>query len=155
MIPTPPRSAASLVNTSSRGVGGSSGWRRGGLAARLGVSLAVALAASLAGCHRHPPPVAPGEPIPAEPELTLGTMDAECDGLLAALATYKACPNLEDDDRWGIDAWTENAQQDFAAGKKAKPDPNAQHAIAAACHKAIASVSAATERCHAGPKPKP
>jgi hypothetical protein len=80
-------------------------------------------------------------------------MDAECDGLLAALATYKACPNLDDDDRWSIDAWSERAQQDFTAGKKANPEPNAQRAIAAACHKAIASVEAANERCHAGPRP--
>jgi hypothetical protein len=147
MIPTSPRSAASLMTTSSRGARGiliARGW------------LAAWLAACLAsGCHRDPPPVAPGEPIPAEPEVTLGTMDAECDGLIAAMAAYKQCPNLEDDDRWGIAAWTENAQQDFAAGKKSKPDPNAQHAIAAACHKAIASVTAANERCHAGPKPKP
>jgi len=99
--------------------------------------------------------VAPGEPIAAEPEVTLGSMDNECDALIAAMAAYKACPNLEDDDRWGIDAWTENAQQDFAAGRKSKPDPNAQRAIAAACHKAIASVNAANERCHAGPRPKP
>jgi hypothetical protein len=113
------------------------------------------LAASLCwGCAGHdPPPVAPGEPIPPAPEVTLGTMDAECDGLISALATYKACPNLVDDDRWDIDAWSERAQQDFAAGKKAKPEPNAQHAIAAACHKAIAAVLAATERCHAGPRP--
>jgi hypothetical protein len=116
----------------------------------------MALTASLTGaCHRDPPPVAPGEPIAAEPEVTLGTMDAECDGLIAALATYKQCPNFDEGDRRGIDAFTENAQQDFAAGKKAKPEPNAQHAIAAACHKAIASVNAANERCHAGPKPKP
>jgi hypothetical protein len=107
----------------------------------------------LIGCHRDPPPVAPGEPIPAAPEVTLGTMDAECDGLIAALATYKQCPNLEDDDRWDIDAWTDRAQQDFAAGKKAKPEPNAQRAMAEACHKAIASVTAANERCHAGPRP--
>jgi hypothetical protein len=108
----------------------------------------------MCACHRDPPPVAPGEPIPAAPEVTLDTMDAECNGLIAALATYKQCPNLDDDDRWDIDAWSERAQQDFAAGKKAKPEPNAQHAIAAACHKAIASVMAANERCHAGPKPK-
>jgi hypothetical protein len=107
------------------------------------------------GCHHEPPPVAPGTPIPAAPEVTLDTMDAECNGLIAALATYKQCPNLDDDDRWDIDAWSEGAQQDFAAGKKAKPEPNAQHAIAAACHKAIASVMAANERCHAGPKPLP
>lgn len=107
------------------------------------------------GCHHDPPPVPPGEPIPAAPEVALGTMDAECDALLAAFAAYKQCPSLDDDDRWSIDAWTERAQQDFAAGKKAKPEPNAQRAIAAACHKAIASVQAANERCHAGPKPVP
>ncbi|HEX2690908.1 MAG TPA: hypothetical protein VHN14_30050 [Kofleriaceae bacterium] len=80
-------------------------------------------------------------------------MEAECDGLIVALAAYKQCPNLDDDDRSDIDAWTERAQQDFAAGKKAKPEPSAQHAIAAACHKAIVSVTAANERCRAGPKP--
>jgi len=106
-----------------------------------------------AACHADPPPVAPGEPIPPAPEVALGTMDAECDGLVAALASYKECPNLDDDDRWNIDAWTERAQQDFTAGKKARPEPNAQRAIAAACHKAAASVMAANERCHAGPRP--
>jgi hypothetical protein len=111
------------------------------------------IAAWLCSCHRDPPPVAPGEPIRAPAEVALGTMDAECDGLIAALADYKQCPNLDDDDRWDIDAWSERAQQDFAAGKKAKPEPNAQRAIAAACHKAIASVKAANERCHNGPKP--
>jgi hypothetical protein len=104
-------------------------------------------------CHRDPPPVAPGDPIAAPAEAALGTMDAECDGLLSALARYKECPNLEEDDRSDIDAWIERTQQDFAAGKKAKPEPNAQRAIAAACHKAIASVAAATERCHAGRRP--
>jgi hypothetical protein len=116
----------------------------------------VILAAWLVGgCQRQaePPPVAPGEPIPAAPEIALGTMDAECDRLIAAFATYKQCPNLDDDDRWNIDAWGERAQQDLAAGKKAKPEPNAQRAIAAACHKAVVSVMAANERCHAGPKP--
>src|SRR4051812_32761499 len=83
----------------------------------------VIFAALLAGaCHGEPPPVAPGEPIPPPPEVALGTMDAECAGLLAALATYKACPNLDDDDRWSIDAWSERAQQDFTAGKKANPE---------------------------------
>jgi hypothetical protein len=80
-------------------------------------------------------------------------MEAECDGLIAALTTYQQCPNLDDEDREDIDAWTEQAQKDFAAGKKARPDPNAQRAIAAACRKAIASVMAATERCQAGPRP--
>ena len=115
---------------------------------------AVCVALSLPACHGDPPPVAPGEPIAAPPEVSLGTMDAECDGLIAALADYKKCPNLDDDDRWDIDAWIERAQQDFAAGKKANPDANAQRAIAAACHRAIASVTAANERCHAGPRPR-
>lgn len=116
-----------------------------------GLTVAVRL---LSACHHAPPPVPPGEPIPPPAEVTLGTMDAECDGLIHALATYKTCPNLDDDDRWDIDAWADRAQQDFAAGKKADPEPNAQRAIAAACHKAVASVLAANERCLAGPRPE-
>jgi hypothetical protein len=114
--------------------------------------LAALLAA--AACHSDPPPVAPGEPIAASPELVLDTMDAECDGLVTAFGRYKQCANLDDDDRFGIDGWIQRAQEDFAAGKKASPDAGAQHAIAAACHKAIASVDAASERCHNGPKPR-
>jgi len=105
------------------------------------------------GCHRDQPPVPPGQPIGAPAEVTLGTMDVECEGLLSALGLYKQCPNLDDEDRAEIDAWSERAQQDFAAGKKANPEPNAQHAIAAACRKAVTSVTAANERCHAGPNP--
>jgi hypothetical protein len=108
--------------------------------------------ACLAGCRREPP-VAPGEPIPAPAAVTLGTMDAECEGLLAALAAYAACPNLDEDDRWDLDAWSDRARKDFAAGKKANPEPNAQHAIAGACHKAMVSVKAAHERCNNGPRP--
>jgi hypothetical protein len=107
----------------------------------------------LCACGGTPPPVAPGEPIAAPGEVALGTMEVECEALLAAFASYRACPNLEADDRYEIDAWTERAKQDFAAGKKANPEANAQHAIAAACRKAVASVAAATERCQAGPRP--
>ena len=82
-------------------------------------------------------------------------MDGECESLVAAMTTYKACSNLDDDEKWDLTVWIEHAEQDFAAGKKANPEPNAQHAIAAACHKAIASVQAATERCATGPRPKP
>lgn len=114
----------------------------------------AACLAGLAACHSDPPPVAPGEPIAASAEVSLDTMDAECDALLAAFARYKDCPNLDDDDRWNIDAWIKRSEEDLAAGKKAKPDAGAQHAIAAACHKAIASIDAANERCHNGPKPK-
>ena len=119
---------------------------------RLAVA-ALAIAACV-GCHGEPPPVPPGEPIAAPAEVTLGTMEVECEALLSALALYKQCPNLDDEDRADIDAWSERAQLDFAAGKKAKPEANAQHAIAAACRKAVASVAAATERCQAGPRPK-
>jgi hypothetical protein len=119
---------------------------------RLG-ALAIAVLWCAVACRGEPPPVAPGAPIAAPPEVALGTMEAECEGLLAALATWKQCPNLEDEDKYDIDAWTERMQEDFAAGKKANPEPNAQRAIAAACHKAIASVTAANERCHAGPRP--
>ena len=127
-----------------------------GPAVALGLGVrALGLATGLASaCHGEPPPVAPGEPVPAAVEVALGTMDAECEGLLTALGLYKQCSNLDDDDRSDIDAWSERAREDFAAGKKANPEPNAQRAIAAACHKAAASVTAATERCKAGPRPK-
>ena len=116
--------------------------------------LALWLPLWLAACHGAPAPVPPGEPIGAPAEVTLGTMEVECEALIAAFGLYKQCPNLEDEDREVIDAWSERAQQDFAAGKKANPEPNAQRAIAAACRKAVTSVTAANERCHAGPTPR-
>jgi hypothetical protein len=123
---------------------------------RIAAALGAWLVALSLGCGgAPPPPVPPGEPITAPGEVTLGAMDAECDALIAALGLYKQCPNLDDDDRADIDAWVERAQQDFAAGKKANPEPNAQRAIAAACRKAVASVTAANQRCHNGPKPLP
>jgi hypothetical protein len=145
MRPISPRPAGPLC-TPAAPHGVRAAWRSGALA--LGV---VILAAA---CHGEPPPVAPGEPIAAPTEVTLGTMDVECEALLTALGLYKQCPNLDDDDRADIDAWSERARQDFAAGKKASPEPNAQRAIAAACRKAAASVTAAGERCRAGPRPQ-
>lgn len=117
--------------------------------------LACALAFPLAACpRRDPPPAVPAPPLPADPEVKLETMQIECDGMLAALTAFKACPHHEDDDRNAIDAWVERANRDFAASRKANPEPNAQKAIASACRKAADSVRAATERCVAGPRPK-
>lgn len=99
-------------------------------------------------------PVPPGPPIPAEPEAQLSTMDAECNGLLAALDTYGKCPNLEDSDRHWAQSVIEAAEDSFAAGKKSNPDEPSQRAIAAACHRAALSIQYATQRCQAGPKPK-
>lgn len=113
------------------------------------------LACALAGCPRKdPPPAKPAPSLPADPEVTLESMQVECDAMLSALAAFKACPNADDDDREGIDAWIERANRDFAASRKANPEPNAQKAIAAACRKATDSVKAATLRCAAGPKPR-
>ena len=113
------------------------------------------IACALAACVRKdPPPTKPAPPLPADPEMTLDSMQVECDGMLGALAAFKACPNNDEDDREGIDAWIERANRDFAASRKANPEPNAQKAIAAACHKAADSVRAAAERCAAGPRPK-
>ena len=53
-----------------------------------------------------------------------------------------------------LDAWIERAQRDFAASRKANPEPNARRAIAEACHKGTDSIAAAHERCNAGPRPK-
>jgi hypothetical protein len=114
----------------------------------------MALGLLWAGCGKPQPPVAPGPPILADPPAELRGMEAECDAMLGALAEFKQCPNLDDEDREDLDDWIERAQKDFAAGRKAKPEPNAQNAIALACLRATRSVQAATERCEAGPPPK-
>jgi hypothetical protein len=98
--------------------------------------------------------VEPGPPISAEPDVDLSNMDAECAGLVAALDTYGKCPNLEDGDREWTRRTIEAAEQSFAAGKKSNPDEPSQKAIAAACHRAAQSIQYATQRCHAGPRPK-
>lgn len=113
------------------------------------------LAWALAACVRKdPPPAAPAAPLPADLEVQLESMQLECDAMFGALATFKECPNHEDEDRDAVDAWLERAHRDFAASRKASPEPNAQKAIAAACRKATDSVKAATERCLAGPRPR-
>ncbi len=74
--------------------------------------------------------------------------------MTAALATFKACPNLDEDNQQDLEAWIERAGKDFAAGRKVTLAPDAQQAIAHACRRATSSVSAATERCRAGRRPK-
>lgn len=112
------------------------------------------LLTACAACHHADPPVAPGSPLPAEPDIEVGSMDDECNGLTSALATYGACPNMDDDDRSWVKRTIEVAEDSFEAGKKGKPDTESQRAIALACHRAAVSVQFATQRCLAGPRPK-
>jgi hypothetical protein len=111
----------------------------------------------IAACSLREPvsPVKPAEPLPADPPVTLDTMQVECDALLAALATYKECPHHERNDVEKVEAWIEAANRNLDAGKKANPEPNAQKAIAGACHRAAVSVKAANDRCLAGPPRNP
>jgi len=81
-------------------------------------------------------------------------MTQECDAMVAALETFRACPNLEEEDQRDLEAWIERAQKDFAAGRKVELEPPAQAAIARSCRRATNSVAAATERCRAGKKPR-
>jgi hypothetical protein len=101
-----------------------------------------------------PAPVTPAQPLPADPEIALDTMEKECDAMVAALEAYKACEHHEDEDRQSIEAWIETANRNFAASRKANPEPNARKAIAGSCRKATDSVKAATIRCSNGPVPK-
>ena len=105
-------------------------------------------------CAATPPTVAPGPPIPVEPEIVVDTMAIECGALVTSLETWKGCKNLDDDDRDLIEAWVERANLDFAAATKAQPDDRAQHAIAHNCRRATDSIKAATERCGNGKKPR-
>jgi hypothetical protein len=110
--------------------------------------------AALAACHHADPPVKPGPPLAAEPDIKVGTMDAECTGLTNAINTWSQCPNLEDGDRAWMKSLIEYADQVFAAGRAGKPDEDAQHAIAVACHRASVSITNANTRCLAGPRPR-
>ncbi len=109
----------------------------------------------LAACGpKQPPPPPPGPTIPADPVVDLREMDVECDALIAELTQYKGCRHLDEADQEDLDRWIERAHKDFAAGRKARPEPNGQRAIALACLRATRSVEAASERCAAGPRPK-
>lgn len=108
----------------------------------------------VSACSRAQPAVAPGPPIAADPPVSLRSMTEECDAMLAALETYGACQNLDEDGHADVTAWIERAKTDFTAGRKATLASDAQQAIALACHRATGSVIAATARCHAGPAPK-
>lgn len=108
----------------------------------------------LAACHHADPPVKPGPPLPAEPDIVVTTMDDECTGLEKAIQHWSQCPNLEESDRGWMRNLVDYAEQTFAAGRAGHPDADAQRAIALACHRAAVSISNANTRCLAGPKPK-
>ena len=74
--------------------------------------------------------------------------------MVTALAAFRTCGNLDEDNQHDLDAWIERANADFTAGRKATLAPDAQQAIAQACRRATASVGAAAERCKAGKAPK-
>jgi len=105
-------------------------------------------------CHHADPPVKPGPPLPAEPDLVVSTMDDECTGLEKAIAHWSQCPNLQESDRGWMRSVVDFAEQTFAAGRAGNPDADAQRAIALACHRAAVSITNANTRCLAGPPPK-
>ena len=108
----------------------------------------------VAACSHAQAPVPPGPPIAAEPEISVGTMDAECQGLETALDNYARCPHLDEEERSWIHGTRDFAEQSFAASRKAQPEEQALHAMAVACRKAADSIRHATERCQAGPRPR-
>lgn len=108
----------------------------------------------IAACHHADAPVAPGPPLAAEADLAVDAADKECDGLIAALATFDQCPNADEEDHEWARSWTKAATDAFTAGKKGALDDNALHAMALACRRATISIQAATQRCHAGHRPR-
>ena len=123
------------------------------LPSAIAINLLGAIVVS-ASCHHGLPPVPPGPPIPAELAVEVGTMKAECDDVLAALAVWKQCPNLDEGGRAVMDAWIDAAKLSFDAGEKVELDDKQAHAIALSCHRFVDSAKAATLRCEAG-KPPP
>jgi hypothetical protein len=119
----------------------------------LAVALAIALGA--AGCPtKEPPPVVPAPPLPADPEIQLDTMEAECALYVDALTAWKTCPNLDTGEDQVIQAWIDRSTEDMTLSKKVELEPNAKKATAGACRKAAESVRAAHERCRNGKRPR-
>jgi hypothetical protein len=108
----------------------------------------------LAACSHPQTAVPPGPPIPAEPDLAVGTADEECAAFEAALDTWTKCPNMDDDKRAWIRATKDFAEESYAAGKKSALEPQVLHAIAVRCRRAASSVKSATIRCNAGREPR-
>ena len=111
----------------------------------------------LAGACHHEPRGAespPGEPIPAETDVKLGSIDDECKGLVDAITAYGACPNSDEDERAWARRVAELAQQAFDAGKNGKQDEQTLRVMALACRKAAVSMQYATIRCKNGPLPQ-
>jgi hypothetical protein len=110
----------------------------------------------LAGCALRDPPstTVVAEPLPADPPITLDTMQVECDAMMAALAALRDCKYNEERDKREYDAIIEGATRTFAASAKVHPGANEQKAMAQACHRATASIRAKTERCNAAPPVK-
>ena len=106
------------------------------------------------GCHHEPPPTPPGEPIPAEPDIKVGSYDDECKALVDAINAYGTCPNSDEDERAWSRRLTELATQAFDAGRNGKTDEQTLHVMALACRKAAVSMQYATLRCKNGPPPK-
>src|SRR5436305_1715930 len=76
----------------------------------------------LAACHSADPPVKPGPPLAAEPDITVVSMDDECNGLTRAIDKWRDCPNLEDEDRAWMKSLVEYADKMFAAGRAGHPE---------------------------------
>jgi hypothetical protein len=112
------------------------------------------IALLVCACGKEPRPVRPAAPLLADPPITLGTMQVECEGFIAALGAYKSCPNLEENETEVVQAWIDRATMDLAAGRKVEIEPNAQQQAAGACRRAADSVRAAHERCRNGKRPK-
>ncbi len=110
-------------------------------------------AIALSACAHPQPPVPPGEPIPAEPDTKVASIDKECAGVVTAIDTYSACPNLEEPQR---DYWrrvSELSARSFATTEDSTLDPKGARAIAVACHRAATAITFANERCMAGKPP--
>ena len=68
-----------------------------------------------------PAPRHAAKPLPADPEIALETMEKECDAMVVALESYKACVNHEDEDRENIDAWIEHRESQLRGEPQGEP----------------------------------
>jgi hypothetical protein len=146
--------------------------RRVGLALRLGAlgalgalvaTAATTACASGAGARsqqqQQPPapsgPLASLAPILADDAGTPGTVEEECNQVVADLKRYSQCGLLDDDRKWWMGKWGEMVENDLALVKNPKLDAESKTQIAVSCRKAALVVGWAAAVCaeQAGQQP--
>jgi hypothetical protein len=131
------------------------GWAMG-RALPMTQALALAMTACGSGARTKPSQsIPPPAPILADEAGTPGTVEEECNQVVADLKRYGQCGLLDEDRKWWMGKWGEIVETDLALVKNPKLDAESKTQIAVSCRKAALVVGWAAAVCaeQAGQQP--